>query len=261
MKKIIIAFALIIASLSNIYSQSEYRYFVFRIGANHNFLSSQPKTSLNRYLDVEGIGNLKLVPAMEATNSRYIDYNFNVVADIYLHYDLTGDRMGLVLGGEYATNSITAKYISTDGKYWVEETFKAQSIGIPFFIKMGKDIYDAQRYFFVGGQYNINFDLTEKQTNWADKTYTLTKQGQKLRKGTITAFIGFNFLIFNLQLDYTPHFFLNADYTDADGLKPYKDYTGGYFSFKTSLNIPISEWTTTNNWYYQKLRRKLKRLF
>ena len=50
--------------------------------------------------------------------------------------------------------------------------------------------------------------------------------------------------------------FVDSKFVDENGLQPYKNIKGHIY-LCTSLNIPMTRWTTIHNWTAEKIRRKL----
>ena len=259
MKKIIILFIIINISLSA-YSQWEFKYFVLRFGANHHLLSPQPDTLNNLYLDTYD-GEMRLFP----DTAYFFDYVPGYHAGLHFHFDFSNDMGGIVAGVEYQNSGISEKYVTSQGGYSLVRTHWVHSVGFPLYIKFGREIFDQQKYLFAGVKYNINFAMqTREKVSWAIEPRTTWYSENQFAQNNIVILLGFNFLIFNLEFDFMPSTFLNKEYAIGGGgpnpqtIKPYSSQKDRIFFIKTSINIPLSPWTTNKSYFLHKLVRKFK---
>lgn len=258
MKKIIII-ATILLSVNSVFAQWEFQYFVLRVGANHHSFSGQPDTLYNFYAQTPE-GEMRMTPV-----KNYLEYNPGYHLDLLFHIDFKNDNGGLVFGAQYMNMSISAKYQSINQKYNLIEKHTVHAIGLPVFVKFGKEIFDRQFYGYAGGQYNFNMDMYKKQTaSWDVNPLTMKAEQQEYLSGNALIFIGFNYMFFNIQFDYYPQNFLNPDYIVNVGsnsdviVKPYSVQPKNLFLLRTSLSIPLSPWTTKRIYF---LHRFFQRIF
>ena len=259
-KKLLIISILILINLTA-FSQWEFTYFVFRFGANHQMFSPQPDSINNFYLNTTD-GEMKLLP----DTTFFMDYVPGFHVDLHFHIDFANDKGGIVAGIEYLNMGVSEKYVTVNELSLIR-TFRMHSIGIPLYIKFGNQIFNKQKYFFGGVQYNINFamQLVEKTSIQNTQLRYRWNLENEIEQNNLTIFIGFNFLVFNFEFDFMPKTFLNRDYTINVGdennpqiIKPYKCQINRIFLIKTSINIPISKWTTNRSPFLRKIVRIIK---
>jgi hypothetical protein len=260
MKKILVLISIFTFFCGTAFSQWEFQYFVLKVGVNHHMLSPQPDTLNNYYLSTP-VGEMRLFPS-----ETYMDYVPGINADLHFHLDFQNDKGGVVAGLQYFNYAISAKYENFNQQYFLYSTYRVNGVGIPLLVKFGNDIFNDQRYFFFGVQYNLNIALqTVETTNWlTESTVVWAKDNQVIKSQPVFCF-GFNYLVFNFELDYMPKNFLNPEYlknvSSSDNpvyIKPYSFQPNNLFYFKTSLNIPLSPWTTKKNYTLHKIIKRLK---
>ena len=256
MKKKIITISILIFINLTAFSQFEFTYFVFRFGANHQMFSRQPDSINNLYINTTD-GEMKLLP----DTTFFLDYVPGFHADLHFHIDFANDKGGIVAGIEYLNMGISEKYITVNDVSLIR-TFRIHSIGIPLYIKFGNRIFNKQKYFFGGLKYNINFAMqTNEKVSIQNSKYRINWNIEdEFDQNNITLFVGFNYMIFNFEFDFMPKAFLNRDYSINIGdennsqiVKPYKGQTNRIFYIKTSINIPISKWTTNRSRFLKKI--------
>ena len=256
-KKIILIIIILNISLS-VYSQWEFKYFVLRLGANHHLLSPQPDTLNNLYLNTYD-GEMSLVP----DTAFFFDYVPGFHAGLHFNFDFSNDRGGIVAGVEYQNSGISEKYITEQGGFSLVRTHRIHSVDFPLYVKFGREIFDQQKYFFGGVKYSINFAMqTREKVNWAIEPLTTWYSEDQFDQTSITLFIGFNFLIFNLEFDFMPSTFLNKEYStnvgNSTSINPYATQQDRIFFIKTSMTVPLSAWTTNKSYFIHKIIRKIK---
>ncbi len=271
---ILTIFALFTATQS--YAQWEFQYFTLRAGANHNALSAQP-TYYSRLFLTTPDGMMKAKPS-----AQYIDYVPGVNAGLFFHWDFESDKGGLVIGGEIANLGFQSKYETYEEKeyrngdivdpspvlekanYSCIRTYRLTTFSIPVMLKFGREIYQDQQYMYVGGQYNMNLSLkTIDQGSWSTTKSIVKGTPDEIIKSNLVFFIGYNYSIFNIQLDYMMKNFLNPEFVYVDKIstakyKPYGNQPQNLFYLKTSINLPLSEWTTKRYYFMYKLWRKIR---
>lgn len=261
-KKTFLLFLLVFfAGYTFMSAQSEYRFISVRLGLNHNAFSPKPEAAPYHFgnTPISNIGDLKLEVA-----DRYIDYNVGFLADIYYHFDFQNDKVGIVAGAEFANNSVSTKYVSPLHDYEVVDRFKMYSVGVPLMVKVGENIYRDQFYFFAGGQFNYNLKMVEVQRpSWTDHVAERELQSDEMATYNYSFFIGVNYLVFNLQLDFMPNTLFNTDFQQAEAVNPneklliYENQPKFLMAVKTSIHIPLSEWLVIKSWEAEKIRRMI----
>ncbi len=255
MKKItlLIIFTTII---STTFAQWEFRYFVLKAGAVHQIMSPQPDTLNNLFLNTAD-GQMRLTP----DTAFFVDYVPGFHADLHFHFDFSNDKGGIVLGAEYQNTGISAKYRTVYGDYTLIQTHRINSVGIPVFLKFGNEIFNKQKYFFAGLKYNFNFavQVTDK-VNWSITPRSKWLTDNEFVSNNLTFFIGFNYMVLNIQLDFMPTTFLNKEYplTLNGTVKPYSTQPDKIFFLKTSINVPLSKWTTSKSYFINRMVRKFR---
>ncbi|MFN8255129.1 MAG: outer membrane beta-barrel protein [Bacteroidales bacterium] len=231
--------------------KNEYQYIGVRFGASHGF-SGAPAMNTNKYLNVPPFNDeMVLLPV-----SSYKGYTPGFVFDILYHFDFTTDNAGVVAGLEYNYNGISAKYNTEQGGYSMKETFRMNTIGVPVFFKYGPDIWDTQRYFYAGFQFNYIISMQSVQ----DYSWGTTPSAEKVdpnayNKTSFGLFAGFNYLAFNIQLDFNPKSVFNKDYRNPDGYLINAGQVDQTITIKTCVNVPYGWLSDKSYWWKKKLRK------
>lgn len=262
MKKATLLSLFLLVSMTTLFAQfGEFQYFVIRAGANHNYIYFQPDKSTDRFMKTP-YGEMPMVADNEVNNAPiYQSYGPGFVFDLYFHFDFKSDKSGIVLGAEYGSNQVAAQYFSQNMDYSMVEQFRVHSVSVPLFIKFSDEIFDRQKYGFIGVKYHHHLKLKHKQTvQWdeiSSKEFVTWEDTDMLADYNLEFFAGFNYSIFNFEVSYMPQPFLNKDYVVNETYTPLADQKGNIISLKTCISIPLNEWTSTQNWVLQKLFRKL----
>lgn len=259
-KKLIILFVILLGINTFSYSQWEFQYFVLKAGVNHHMFSPQPDT-VNNFFMKTPYGEMRAIPTKQF--SDYIP-GFNV--DLHFHLDFQNDKGGIVAGIQYFNYGISSKYANFDTLYTLIASHRVYGIGIPFIIKFGNEIFNDQKYFFAGVQYNINLSMQKIETvNWSAIPKKVMVKNTEFIKGQPVFLFGFNYMIFNIELNFMPKNFINQDFGVSVGpegkevvVRPYTGQPDKLFYLKTSLNIPLSPWTTKKNYTLHKIVKRLK---
>ncbi len=256
MKKIILF--ILISSLTNkgLAQFNEFQYFTMRAGMIHNIGLEMPKVYNDRYLATPS-GYLRL------ENVQVTTYTMGAHAGLFFHYDFT-DKQGVMFGGEINNYGVKYQYVTSIKNYGLIETHNLYTIGIPVFLKLGMEMYDNQAYFFIGAQYNLNLKLKETQNiDWettASNSYFLAEN--QISTENFMLILGFNFFVFNFELDFSPQNFFNTEYAyeiSPDNMTyPYASQPKNLIFFKTSFSIPLNDWAETKNYKFKKFMRKVK---
>ena len=232
----------------------EYQYIVFKAGINNNFAITGTKAYDNRYL-MSPTGNVRL----EALNQ----FNYTPGGQIGLqyHYDFKSDQGGIIFGLMYENYGIAASYKTIDDQYTLTERHKMHAVTIPAFVKFGVEIFDQQSYGYAGVQYNLNIALMEIQSvDWEPtRRYILPKE--QMRPENFTFVLGYNYLIFNIELNYLPQNFFKTDYEvdiNDNIITPFEVQPNNLIYVKSSLTLPLNDWAGSKNYKFKKFIRKVK---
>ncbi len=223
-------------------------------------------------LSIPGGGAMKLKAA--EGSDRLFYYGADFAGDLLFHYDLKNNNLGFAVGVQYTSNGLGYNYVTnaelngnTDiiniKKYKLTEKQRISSLAFPVILKFGHNIYTKMSYFFIGAQYNMNMKLKQKQeVSWTND-FIISGDKKKLKKNNIMYFAGYNYSIFNIEVGFMPDTFFDTSYTISEEnieYKPLSNQKKNIFYFKTSIHIPLSEWTMSKSWRLEKIRRKFKRL-
>ena len=239
----------------HVFSQkSEYQYFSLRLGYNQGF-SSQPGFNANKYLNTPN-GEMQLTPV-----DSYLGYTPGFVADIFYHYDLPTDNAGVMVGLEYNNYGVSSKYQTVNGVYSMVETHRINAIGIPLAFKIGPKFYDNQRYGYLGAQFNYNISMKANQkASWLETASSAKLTSDEFSKTAMVFFVGFNWMVLNIQFDYIPGTFFNKDYVDPEStnILPYSTQADNMFFLKISFHTPTNDWLGSKNYKLRRFLRKMK---
>ena len=260
MKKIIIIIIAVIFSLQSFAQwDSEYDFPVFRAGLNHSFFDAQPDSFAFKFLD-SPFGDMQLLPA------SYVGYTGGFHGGLHFNHDMENNYSGIGIGIEYTYYGISAKYETVNKNYSMIETHYVTSLVFPVYFKLGKKMYRKQRYFFIGGQYYLNLNLSQVQEiSWnQNKVATKLTDGQMM-KSNYGILMGFNYMIFNFEAVYVLGGFMNKNYeklnkySEQPVVKPYNSFPKGVFLLKTNISIPINPWSSRSYYSIERwIRRQLK---
>lgn len=258
MKRIL--FLIVFVALSiNIFAQWEFNYFVFKAGVNHHMFSNQPSGRSHLYINTPD-GEFQLIPDSSFT----ADYVPGIQAGLNFHFDFSNDMGGIIIGAEYQNKGISAKYKTVNYDYDLLQTHRINSVSVPFFIKLGKEIFNQQRYLFAGVRFNLNFGLyTIEKVNWLADPIINYNNEKFFVNNNISFSLGANFLIFNVEFNFYPDTFLDKLYTQNVGtdndpyqVKIYANQPDKLMFLQTSIYVPISSWTTSKSYFMHKIFRK-----
>ncbi|MBN2662501.1 MAG: hypothetical protein JXR68_02525 [Bacteroidales bacterium] len=259
MKRILTIIFLIVVSL-NVFAQWEFNYFVLKVGANHHMFSPQPKGTSTMYVNTPD-GEYRLEP-----DSTFIsDYVPGFQVGLNFHFDFSNDMGGIIIGAEFQNKGISAKYLTISKEYNLLQTHRVNSISVPFFVKLGKEIFDQQRYIFGGVRFNVNFGLlTIDKVNWITEPRMSYSKDKFFVNNNINFALGVNFLIFNVEFNFYPDTFLDKLYSQNVGtendpfwVKTFENQPDKLMFLQTSIYIPISSWTTSKSYFMHKIFRRL----
>ncbi len=260
MKRLYLIPFLIFITLQTQAQWSEFNYFVFKAGITNQFLNPSPSSGSGLFINTFG-GDKELIPE----KNKFLKYNqgFNIGMDF--HFDWHNDMGGFIIGAEFHNFSVSNKFITERPDYYIIRTMTVYSASFPAMVKFGYEIFNLQRYAFVGVRMNWNFrmDLSEV-ASWNSvpriKTYTQADNIYQPFSAVIVG--GINFLFFNIEADLFPRSFLNKNYTINVGtdtapfiIRPFETYPDYNFVINTTIYIPITPWTTTRSYFLNRLAR------
>ncbi len=254
---ILFIIAVLLATTSVNAQKSEYRYLAIRLGFSNAF-SGQPGINNEKYVyapGTEGSG----IPEMRVNPvSSFLGYVPGIKASVLYHFDFTGDVAGIFTGLDYNFTGISSKYETLTRGFNIVEIHRMHMIGVPLAFKYGPDIWDTQRYAYLGGQINYIASMyTNEKASWGDN------KGRKLEsdeysKTAFSFFAGLNWRILNLQFDFYPKSVFNTGYAmtnskTKDPSYPHKSQVESFYKITVSVNIPYG-WLSEKNF---KIRRAL----
>ena len=255
--KIIFTYIFTIVLVSIVHTKStaqflgEYRYFGLKIDFRHSFGSPHQIGELQRFIETSN-GSEQLI----SKDKFHRNYCFSIGSGLVFNYDFKNDYFGIVTGIQYSNYRYKSTYYTSISDYKLKEINSIHSFGIPLYIKLGKKLYRNQRYITIGIQYDYNFCLKQKLTDWEENEIKRKGLQAELNKFTPMFFIGFNYKFLNIEIDYHPKSFHNKNYIDTTGYLPYNKGNGGFIFIKTSFNIVRSQTQS-----FPKFRHFIRRIF
>ncbi len=258
MTKYLITLIIVFFSSVSLKAQWQFQYFVIRASMNHHFFSSQPDTLPGLYANTPN-GELQLLP--DKSYSEYVP-GFNV--DMQFHIDFASDKLGMILGLNYSNYGFSSAYTTRTGDFHIIQTNYVHSIGIPFSMKAGFEMFDLMNYFTLGVQYNFNYkNFVIEKSNWLLEPRRLAGLPNQIVQNTVSINAGYNILFFNVQVDYMLNNFLNPEYSVNVGtesapviIRPHFGEPKGLFFFRTGITLPISEWSTRRLYFLHRFTRR-----
>ncbi|NPA68846.1 MAG: PorT family protein [Chlorobi bacterium] len=248
MKKSILIISLIILSSTVSFAQwdSEYDYFSLKFGATNTMFTSQPDTLLNKMLVAKnGYDQYQLFPET--------DFNLNYVPGYYAsfiyNHDLKNNNAGVSLGVDYRMYGTAADYYTNSiPEYTYKETYKVSQIAVPVYIRYGKRFYEKQKYIYGGVSFNYNISVYKtEEVSYTESSKNIDVTKDALKSANVSGIAGFNYMFFNVELNYVFGGFLSEDYTEImdDGAEvtPYAGQPGSAFFIKTGITLPLNSWT------------------
>jgi len=227
----------------------EFNYFVLELGVNNNF-NFTPDSCMYRYLPCDD-GNYHLYPVK---GMRYTP-GFNV--GIQFHHDLQNDCVGLIFGLTVNSWGNTGVYETTDKKIKLTENNRVLSLGIPFYVKLGQEIYNKQLYFYAGAQLNYNLKLTTYQkVSTANKRLHNDSFNDALNKMSFPIVMGVNYSILNFRVGVIPKGLFKDNYEipmGDDMITPFKGASKATIFLNFAFTIPLSQWTVRRSYLLSRI--------
>jgi len=242
------------------FGKNEYLYLSARAGFVHGVSFLSTKEFQYKFLHTP-IGEMPLSP------SSSVDYTAGYYGDILFNYDFdTNEDIGIVVGVGAQDYGISAKYMTSNEKYWYKEEYRATTVTVPVYFKYGKDHFEDMRYAYGGFKVIQNMAGRHlQQVSWAEaniKTVELDK-GKNLTVRNYAATLGFNYIFYHFEANYVVGSFLSEGsvvplYNQNLEVQPYSVFPQGILYFKTGLNIPLSRWTMRKSY---DINKKLRGIF
>lgn len=200
-------------------------------GNSENLENTFKKTNWTTAMEGNILGTAMMEkPGVDAklTTVRYtaflhlgLQYNYNF-----------NQNVGMATGVHLRNIGFIEKYAAQDS------TVKRRiyALGVPVMLKFGNFVND--KYFFVGGDANVAIHYKEKgYVKRSEKTKTSEWFSDRTPVFHPSVFLGYNANIFYLKLNYYPSNFLNTDFTNTDGVKPYAGYKVNLITLTAGFNI------------------------
>ena len=195
---------------SNIKAQidKEYNYFSVSSGIINSFGSFHKKGATSKFVFTDND-----TEEFISKNKFNFSYNFSINSGVYFHHDLRNNNWGFVTGLNYQNYVFNTVYYTSVSDIKVNEITKINSFSLPVYVKYGKSFYEKMNYSFFGVQFNYNYLL--KQI-FKSKIQMPEVKFEKFFYNQFTPcfFIGYNYLIINLKLEYHPVSFIDINVID-----------------------------------------------
>lgn len=254
---ILVIIAVFFAYINMDAQNNEYRYLAIRLGFSNAF-SGQPGTNPEKFIYGAGAEGTALPQMHVSPAASFMGYVPGVKASILYHIDFTGDVAGMFTGIDYNFTGISSKYETATRGLNIVEIHRIHMVGVPLAFKYGPDIWDTQRYVYLGGQFNYIASMyTNEKASWGEN------KGRKLeadeyQKTTFSIFAGVNWKILNLQFDYYPKSVFNTGYKlvsekTGESSQPNLGQVGSFYKITLGVSIPYG-WLSEQSF---KIRRFL----
>jgi len=259
MKNILLLISILILSINTSFGQWEYTYFSLKLGLTSTYLTPQQTTAPYLLLKNENGNFEKIFTAKEKGINPEYNFKNRPFGEIQINYDFASNKGGLIGAVNYTSFTISQNfYLENSQKIQLTRDLTIHSIGIPVILKLGKGIFDYQRYFFGGIQFNLNRALTiTEAAAWSDKKYSQSVTNNQFVNQNFQFILGYNYLIFNIEADYLPGSFLNQNYLDENQIAIFSSQKKDILYFKFSLTLPFTPWLSIKNYQLYKLKRKI----
>jgi len=218
------------------FGKNEYIYLSWKIDWIHNFYNSQPSNTSGFSVVIQN-PNDEISP----TESAFVGYKATFGGSLLLHVDFErAEDFGIVTGINLHQKSFTYEYKgSTNSNF--SESFKLTSLGIPLYLKYGKNFFPEMRYLYLGAKCNFNLGLN-RQANFNIKEKTrLDKSSYTFSDFSYS--LGVNRKFINIKIEYQPSTVFRSNVDNSVLYPLFYNEKENYFGIKTSFNIPISKWT------------------
>ncbi len=258
MKKLVLII-IFFTSIGSTFAQwGEFNYFALRLGITNQFLNPAPLAANGMFINSYE-GDRYLIP----DTNQFLKYNSGFDIGLDFHFDWHNDMGGFIIGAEYYNFAVSNKFVSQSSKDYIIRTMRIHCISFPIYMKFGYEIFNLQRYAFLGARFNWNLQLDiSEEASWNSEIKTQTHNDKVMTQYNYLLMGGINFLFLNVEADFYPQTFLNKNYRINVGtqaapyyIKPFAAYPDTYLVITTSLYIPLSPWATTRSYFLNKLAK------
>jgi len=249
MKQTIIFINLLIFGFLSAQAQSgydEYTYWGAKVGVTHSFLDAQPGSDFNNLMLQTPIGSIQMKPV-----DQFKSYTPGFKGAIVLNKDMKNDKMGIVLDLGVSNYGVSGHYITPENPdYWADINYNVMAAQGAILLKIGgKELYDLQRYMYVGGKFNYNFMLYQNQkVSWTADVLYVKQPKEMLKNYNIAATAGLNYMFFFAEVDYVPGGFFQKGYQmslpNGAAVEPVGEQANSVVYFTTGINLPLNSWTS-----------------
>ena len=152
-------------------------------------------------------------------------------AQVLVNYDFSD--LGIATGILYNRSVRKQYYFFDNSTAFIDfsEVNEINYIGIPIIFKVPVEEnggFDTQSYSYIGIRYNYNIGLTQYQFVDANRhVQKMTRTSDAFKGSNITFLLGYNVANSNFELALMPGHFLDGDYVDEYGLRPYANQRNG----------------------------------
>jgi len=224
-------------SCSKAQYNSEFNYFSISGGLTHGLFNFQDLGETNKLLHIDGTNE-------QFINSDKLQANYSLGMNIGLYYnfDFRNNNMGITSGVQYHLIPTSRSYISDPSEFNIKENNLISSISLPLFFKYGKDFYEPMRYLFIGVQ--ANYYLVGKSNyKYLSGTVKYKLSNKMLIDFTPGFFVGFNYNILNVKIEYSPFQVLKEGPLNTGDISENKGLSKHFIFLQTNINIPVNTWS------------------
>jgi len=231
----------------------EFDYFALELSFNSSF-SGTPDTCFYKYISNNG-ENFPIFPV------KTISCTPGFTAGLLFNHDLHNNKLGFVVGVNFSSRGQTAKYQTADRKTKLTETQRVMTLGIPFYVKFGHEIYKDQFYFLVGTEVdlNLNFITSQKMSNEKGRTRSTDDQ-EAIKLLTFPIYVGFNYTTLNFRLGVQPMGLFDKNYEIKVGtegnyqtINPFAHNSSVIVYANIGFVIPLSQWTVKRSYFLSRI--------
>lgn len=244
MKNVVLFILVFFCSLSS-YAQKKNWFYYLKVGAATNLntyqsISGTPERLINSpigFTNLVGIEKSE-IEVNDKSDFKPVSFSLTYPVGFYVISPYL-----LSTGFEYHPISIRNLYRTTSvddqGYFYIlDELNTMQSMAIPVFIS-SRPLY--QKFSgYLGARIHLNTQNWQLQKVSYSETKYLRKtdfRSEEFELFTISYFAGFSFSFLAFEVSYFENTFMNIDYTDVYGRKPYKhlDYSNINFSLSIMM--------------------------
>jgi hypothetical protein len=243
--KSILIFILLLGITESISSQNLQWYWYLKIGANHNLSVYEDNSGLTErsIKTPQGFYSLTATkPSAVELNPRgglsFVDYTFHYPVGFYVT-----SPFFVTSGIEYRPVSVRHVYrtsiIDQDGYFFVmDELNTMHTLAIPVFIDTRPLYNKLTLYGGIRFHVNIqNWQLQKISWNEPNRLRKTNFGNSELLRTNISYALGLTFSILSFEFALHPSVFLNQDYVDIYGKRPYVHLSNSIKSVSASIMI------------------------